>query len=181
MLASPSTRRRAWRVAVLAVVLAGLWLLKRHYARSSLDGLVFVLSPTATLVTLLTGVRFEMETGVGYLSHDRLFAIAAPCAGINFMIAAWALLAFLLSCRSRDLATSVEVIALSLAIAYAATVVVNATRIALALSLAAHPIASDFWTAGRAHRVLGIVVYFGGLLLLQSAAVRAIASRRWSS
>ncbi len=174
------TKGVGWRVAVLVVVGAGLWALKRLYADASVHGLVFVLGPTAKLVTLASGVRFDLESGAGYLSHARLFAIGKPCAGLNFMVAAWALLAYALSRLARDLASSAGVVAASLALSYVAAVLVNALRIVLALSLALHPVASEFWTAARVHRALGIVVYFGGLAVLHAAVTRALSHRRWA-
>lgn len=169
---------RGWRAAALVAVGAGLWLLKRHYAQSSIDGLVFILAPTAKLVTLVSGVRFDLEAGIGYLSHDHLFAIAKPCAGINFMVAAGAMLGLVFSRRACDVATACAAVAASFAVAYAASVLVNAARILVALPLAEHPLVSEFWTAARVHRALGITVYFGGLALLHALASRAAAPRR---
>jgi exosortase K len=176
----PEAGKGTWRAAALLVVGGGLLMLKQHYAHSSIEGLVFILSPTARLVTLLSGVRFDLESGIGYLSHDRLFAIAKPCAGVNFMVAAAALLGFVFSRRAFDLASTCVSVGATFAVSYAASVLVNAVRIAVAMRLAAHPLASEFWTAARVHRVLGIIVYFGGLAFLQAAAARATAPRRCS-
>jgi exosortase K len=169
---------RIWRGTALVAVAAGLWLLKRHYADSSVDRLVFILAPTAKLVSVATGVGFDLESGIGYLSHDHYFAIAKPCAGINFMVAAGALLGLVFSRRVCNIATACLAVVAAFGVAYAASIIVNATRIVLAMPLAQHPLASHFWTAGRVHRALGIAVYFGGLALLQLAAIRATADRR---
>jgi exosortase K len=171
----------AWRVAVLITLAAGAWALKRHYADSHVEALRYILAPTSKLVSWLTGVSFEFEYGVGYLSKDRLFAIAKPCAGVNFMVAAWALLGFVLSRRARDFVSGIAVLVESLVLAYAAALVANAARIALALKLDEHVVVSDFWTPARIHRVLGIVVYFGGLALLQGAATRRVTAARCST
>jgi hypothetical protein len=61
---------------------------------------------------------------------------------------------------------------MSVALAYTATVVANTIRIVVALWLAAHPIATDFWTAPRIHRLQGIAVYFGMLIALHSLVQR---------
>jgi hypothetical protein len=54
----------------------------------------------------------------------------------------------------------------SLAASYSAAVLVNAVRIAIAMSLGTHPAALTGFSAADVHRVEGIVVYFGGLVLL---------------
>jgi len=45
-------------------------------------------------------------------------------------------------------------------------VLVNAARIVGALWLAAHPIVWSAWGAAEIHRLEGITMYFGGLLVL---------------
>jgi exosortase K len=179
MAAPRKSRGRArWRAATIAAVAVGLWALKRHYAEASLAGLVFILGPTATLVSLLSGAPFELESGAGYLNREHLFVIGKPCAGINFMVVAWGMLALVFSRRSRDMTTAAGAVVASLSLSYVAAVIVNATRLLLAVTLAAHPLVSTFWTAARIHRALGIAVYFGGLTLLHACALRLVAADR---
>jgi exosortase K len=134
-----------------------IWRLKRYYSDAAVDDLRWMLDPTARLVSLLTGARFEWEAGQGYLSLERLFLIAKVCAGINFMIAAFGMTAWMLSRRAVSVASAGVVLGLSLLIAYAATVGVNAGRIAFSLWVPMSP---------PMHRIEGIVFYFGGLLIL---------------
>ena len=54
------------------------------------------LAPTARLVGAVTGVAFAAVPGEGYFSAERLFLIEKACAGVNFMIAAFAMVAFAL-------------------------------------------------------------------------------------
>ena len=49
---------------------------------------------------------------------------------------------------------------------------VNAARIVVALWLAAHPIGSSAFGAAEVHRLEGIAVYFGGLVLLYELVQR---------
>ena len=69
---------------------------------------------------------------------------------------------------------TVRAVVQSLLVAYLAAVFVNALRIVLALWLARQGQGG----AGM-HRVSGIVVYFGGLLLLQAALMRGARSHGW--
>ena len=60
----------------------------------------------------------------------------------------------------------------SLLASYSAAVLVNAVRIAIAMWLAAHPVALSTFSAAEVHRLEGIAVYFGGLVLLYELVQR---------
>ena len=154
-----------------AVLLLVIWAMKRYYSRAGADDLWWILSPTAHLAGG-TAVSFVAEPGAGYLSRERLFLIGKPCAGLNFMIAAFAMLAFILRRRVTSVASGAAVLAGSLLTAWSATLIVNATRIAIAMWLMAHPFALSRLTAAQSHRVEGIIVYFTGLLLLHELVLR---------
>ena len=142
------------------------WGLKRHYADAGPDDLLWILSPTTWLVGIATGAAFTFQPGEGYLSREHLFLIEKSCAGINFMIAAFGMLVYALFHRIDSARMAVQVFGGSLLAGYAAAVIVNAARIAAAMWLAAHPAAWSAFSAADVHRAEGIVVYFGGLVLL---------------
>jgi exosortase K len=100
-----------------------------------------------------------------------MFLIEKSCAGINFMIAAFLMLVVALFHRVRSAVSAAGVLGVSLAVGYAAAVVVNAGRIAVAMWLAAHP-GALFIGAADVHRLEGITVYFGGLVLLYEVVQR---------
>jgi exosortase K len=154
------------KVGALIVVALGVWGMKRYYADARPDDLWWILSPTAHLAGLVTGVRFAMSPGEGYVALDRLFLIEKSCAGINFMIAAFGMVSFALIHRVTSTSSAARVIGVGLLVSYTAAIVVNATRIAIALWLGAHPIARTSVSAAQLHRIEGIVVYFGGLMML---------------
>ena len=154
------------KLGVLAVVALAAYGLKRLYADATTDALSWILAPTANLVGLVTGVAFTAVPGEGYFSAERLFLIEKACAGINFMIAAFAMVAFALLHRARAVRDATAVIGVSLCASYVAAVVVNTVRIAIAMWLAAHPTDWLSLTAAEIHRLEGITVYFGGLWLL---------------
>ena len=160
------------RVCVVAIAALAAWGLKHHYAVGSADDLRWSLWPTAQLTGVVTGTTFVPSPGEGYLSHERLFLIEKSCAGVNFMIAAFGMLVMAGLWRIDSAASAVHAFNTSLLVAYAAAVLVNATRIVVAMSLAAHPGAWIGLEAGEIHRLEGVVVYFGGLLLLYEMAER---------
>ena len=167
------------RLAVLAVAVLIAWGLKRHYADARADDLAWILSPTARVVGVMAGTTFAPEPGEGYLSRDRMFVIEKACAGINFMIAAFAMLMVALRHRIRSPLSGACVLVVSLVASYSTAVLVNAGRIGLAMWLATHPVAVARLSAAEMHRLEGVVVYFGGLVLLYEVVQRLEGRTLW--
>ena len=168
------------KLLVLAAAVAIGWGMKRHYADARPDDLEWILSPTARLVGIMTGTSFARQAGEGYLSREGLFLIEKSCAGINFMIAAFGMLTIALRHRIASGRSAAGVLGLSLLASYVTAMLVNAIRIAIATWLALHPVAPAMLAAGDVHRAEGIVIYFGGLVLLYELAQRLDRHVVWS-
>jgi exosortase K len=162
-------KMKVWVLAAAALIVFGL---KRHYAGARADDLGWILSPTAQLVGAMTRTTFALQPGEGYFSRDRLFLIEKSCAGINFMAAAFGMLMLALLHRAGSVISAARVLGVSLLASYSAAVLVNAMRIAIAMGLAAHPVARSTFSAADVHRFEGITVYFGGLVLLYELVQR---------
>jgi exosortase K len=160
------------RLAFVAIAILIAWGLKRHYADAQPDDLSWILGPTARLVRATTGEAFVMQPGEGYFSRERLFLIEKSCAGINFMIAAFAMLVFALFHRVESRVDAMRVLGASLLASYTAAVLVNTVRITVAMWLAAHPATLSSFSAADVHRIEGITVYFAGLVLLYELVQR---------
>lgn len=160
------------KLCVIASAVLIAWGLKRHYAAARADELWWILTPVARLAGGMTRTNFVLQAGEGYFSRDRLFLIEKSCAGINFMIAAFGMLTLALLHRVGSRFSAARVLTVSLVASYSAAVLVNAVRIAIAMSLGAHPAALSAFSAAAVHRVEGIVVYFGGLVLLYEVVRR---------
>ena len=165
------------KLCVAAVAVLIIWGMKRQYADARADDLGWILSPTARLVGVMTGARFTVAPGEGYFSHERLFLIEKSCAGINFMIAAFGMLTFARFHRVRSSLSGARVLGTSLLASYSAAVLVNTARIAIAMWLAGRSIftgaaAHSIFTPAQVHRLEGITVYFGGLVVLYELVQR---------
>lgn len=147
--------------------------LKTFYSRAGADDLDFVLAPTTGLVEAATGLAFEREPGVGFLSRDAVYLIAPACAGLNFTIAAFATLVLGFTPRRAPLFARAVRLVLFAVVALAVTPLANATRITLDLTFAPPDFLPlpDLSRAER-HRIEGIVVYLVALWLLHAAAER---------
>ena len=160
------------KIVMVALMLLIAWGLKRHYADARAEELSWILTPTTHVVSVVTGTSFEWRAGEGYFSRDRLFLIEKSCAGINFMIAAFGMLVLALLHRGGGAVPALRIIGGSLLVSYISAVVVNTVRIVIALRLAAQPAYLPSLGAADLHRLEGIAVYFGGLVLLHELVRR---------
>src|SRR6476661_7315471 len=164
-LTARSKPKLTWSAQFVLVGLCAL-ALKFYYSTATADDLLWILRPTTTLVELLSGQHFEFESYAGYMSSDRRFVIAVPCAGVNFLITAFLMLALRRLWRERFRGIRWRYIPFAGVLAYLVTLIANTTRIWLALELRARAVAISGLTNNQLHRLEGIVVYFTFLLLL---------------
>ena len=161
----PKIATISWSAQLLLVLLCAL-ALKLFYSTATPDDLLWILTPTTALVELLTGQQFELESYFGYLNNDHTFVIAVPCAGVNFLITAFLMLALRRLWYGRFQSIGWTFIPIAATLAYVTTLLANTTRIWFALEMRA-PSGSFTWlTNNQLHRLEGIVIYFLFLLLL---------------
>lgn len=167
-------------VAQAGVVFAIAFAMKLFYSMSSVNDLRWILTPTTLFVELVTGERFWFESYAGYMNDDRSFLIADSCSGVNFLIMAFLMLCLMKLRRGMSTNVSWVFIPAALAAAYISTIVANTVRITVAMRL--HRMSSDMiWiNPEQLHRLEGIFIYFGFLMLLFTLAesVDDLASRR---
>jgi len=165
---------RAWwerplNLALIGFALGVAWGLKDFYSRARFEDLLWVLGPTRRLVEWLSGARFEAEAGIGYLSRDHRFQIVPACAGVNFMIVAFASLACGLAHTRTTWRGRFALLISSALAAYAVTVAANAVRISMAIRLHAAAARWGPLSAEHLHTAIGVMIYFlflGGLFAL---------------
>lgn len=143
--------------AAAAVLALGL---KYHYSRASVDDLLWIMGPTAGLVSKMTGLSFAHDPSSGFVNHELGIAIAPACSGVNFLIIAFGMAFFSFAHRFKNIRDKYVWIAASLAGAYLLTLGVNSLRIGLSIVTLSHDIHTAWLTAERVHRMEGIVVYF---------------------
>ncbi|MBO0862936.1 MAG: exosortase K [Chloracidobacterium sp.] len=172
-------QRFAWnRITQILLVFAVAFALKLHYSTASADQLRWILAPTTAFVELISGGSFEFESHAGYISRERGFLIAGSCAGVNFLITAFLTLSLMKLLGDRSKNISWRLIPTAAVISYLTTLVANATRIAIALSLrqSHSEIGHRFgMNPEEIHRFEGVIIYFGFLLLLIAAGEKISA------
>ena len=152
-------------VAQLVVVLLCAAAVKQYYSTSSVNQLRWILAPTTWLVEFISGTDFAFESYTGYMSSDHTFVIAASCAGVNFLITSFLMLSLRRLWRDRARKIPWSFFAGMAAVAYLVTIFANSLRISSSLLMR-----RTSWeiglSANQMHRIEGIFIYFGFLLLL---------------
>jgi exosortase K len=165
-------RNRLNYIAQLVVVLGGALSMKFYYSAASVNQLRWILAPTTMLVEFVTGRHFAFESHAGYMSSDHTFLIAASCSGVNFLITAFLMLTIRQLWRQGSkhhqeaLWRQWIFLPIAAVVAFATTVVANTVRISIALQMQQTSLKVRWLDAEHLHRLEGIFVYFGFLLLL---------------
>lgn len=170
-------RRIIWS-AQLAIVLLCALALKLYYSTATADELLWILAPTTRLVELLSGRTFVFESYTGYMSSDQRFVIAVPCAGVNFLLTAFLMLCLRRLWCARFESVSWRFLPIAAVFAYVATLIANTVRICVALEIQRRSIDVSWLSNNQLHRLEGIVVYFGFLLLLFILTERSESRRK---
>ena len=167
-------RNRLNYIAQLVVVLGGALSMKFYYSAASVNQLRWILAPTTVLVEFATGRHFTFESHAGYMSSDHTFLIAASCAGVNFLITVFLMLTLRQLWQNRltqkhqphSYWRQWTFLPFAAGVAYATTLIANTSRISIALQIQQTSFKLAWLDAEQLHRLEGIVVYFGFLLLL---------------
>ena len=170
-------RVRALRgsAAPLAAVAVVAYALKRFYASAGADDLTWLLRPTATLVSCVSGYPFIEERGSGYLSRELGVLIAPSCAGANYLIVAFVLLAVCFLPRFARPSAQWAWLGACAFVAYLATLAVNALRILFTLAMKTNGAPLLGVSFEQAHRIEGVIVYLGSLWLLYVGTEKVFA------
>jgi exosortase K len=148
--------------------------LKYHYSLAGSEDLAWILRPTAGLVELLSGIRFEEEAHTGFLSRTHRIIIAPACAGVNFFIIAFCIAVFSGLPRIERKRAKCSWLAASVVGAYLLTILVNALRIILSIYSYDAGLYSGWITPERVHRLEGVFIYFFFLSLFYSIIEKAL-------
>lgn len=149
----------------MAAIVGSAALIKLYYSTASVNELRWILAPTASLVEFFSGTKFTFESYAGYMSSDHTYLIAASCAGVNFLITSFLMLSLTKLWRERGKQIPWRFFAAMAVLAYLTTIVANTVRISASLLLRGRPLEFGL-TANQLHRLEGIIIYFGFLLLL---------------
>lgn len=143
-----------------ALVLVAAYLLKDYYSSATSEDLSWIIGPTALVVELFTSLSFSPEPSYGWVDVAHNVVIAPVCAGVNFLIIAFCMSSFqILRKKHSPIALTTGIIFAGIA-SYPLTILANAVRIVLAVTLFRLDVYNQWLTPEMVHRVAGIVVYY---------------------
>jgi exosortase K len=173
-----------WGAQLILVLLCALGL-KFFYSSASPEGLRWILAPTTGMVELVSGRSFTFEAHAGYMSKDHSFLIAGSCAGVNFLVTAFLMLALRKLWVHREHGLTWRFLPLVALGAFVATLLTNTIRICIALQMQQMGHSGSWLTESQLHRAEGIIVYFSCLFILfviteeRSRSKFGLLSRAW--
>lgn len=136
--------------------------------------LTWILAPTSQWAGILSGLSFEPLPGKGYVNETIRFLITPSCSGVRFLQIVSLMIVFSHTHRIREGGRKLLWLPFCFGFSYFSTVLVNGGRIALAIYLPEWMERAGIRIPGlspdRLHMLIGTVVYFSFLLLLQPAA-----------
>ena len=171
-----TARRLAADIPGLAVYAAGgaqAWALKAFASGADASDLRAVLAPTCWLAAHLGGMTFTDEGAAGFISHGDHLVVGTACSGANFLIVCFGALFFSFAHRWRTARARIGWLLAAATLAWVATVATNAVRVVLAARLYQQDIYGSLLTPARLHRLLGVVLYCGSLVLIHGLVSRA--------
>jgi exosortase K len=160
-------------VALVVASLVIAYAVKSHYSRATADELSWILAPTAWLTSVVLARDFVRLPDAGYLSEELSILITPACAGVNFLIVSFLVLALGFGSRFGAIRNKALFLALSLPVAFAMTVVINGARIALSVRFSHLTMRGLGLSFQETHRLLGVATYLGGLVALVVATEAA--------
>ncbi|MCM1049602.1 MAG: exosortase K [Clostridiales bacterium] len=128
------------------------------------DALLWILSPTAQWVSILSGIQFEYLSHMGFVNHFYKFLIAPECSGCRFMLIVFLMLIFSFLYRIKSAKSGYIWFGVSIVFSYVYTILVNGIRIAASIYV---PIVLENMgliggglTQDRLHMIIGTATYF---------------------
>lgn len=172
---SQSLLHHRWFLSIV-VVFFGL-LIKYFYSQANTDQLDWLLRPLVVLVSLVTGLQFEYECGLGWVNLDNAVAIAPSCAGVNFLVLSFCLSSYQFIWTPGSKASGLSLVFLFVG-ACIITLVTNALRIVLSVTALEQSLLLGMAGPEAAHRLSGVVIYYTVLIIYYEAVSSGIGGPR---
>ncbi len=142
---------------VAAAIALGL---KYIHTYLSIDYLLFILKPVASLVEKAMNSPFDYYPELGYVSDKLSVVIGRECAGINFFIVIFLMLTISFAAKVRGRKDKPLLMTYFLAVSYIVTIIANASRIITSILVLRLGIAADIKQAVLLHQSVGVIFYF---------------------
>lgn len=168
-------RRSCWLPYLIALIF--MFLLKRHYSTATADELRWILQPVGWLVNGWDRLPYAWESHIGLVRADHQIIIAPACAGVNFLIMTYGLTIFAFLHHHRTVVRRAGWLVGAFIVAYGVSILTNAARIVLAISLYDAAVEWRAFTPERLHVIAGIATYAGALGLYYGGLQRIMAAK----
>ncbi len=153
-------------IGVLIIVLIVAYLLKYYYSVAGVGELKIFIIPVKFIVENVVGIRFIYDPYYGYISFESGIGIEKGCIGINYMIAIFLMLSFMLFPSFITQREKLMLIGLIIVISYLWMIIVNSVRISSGIILHRAEFHILGLSGDQIHRIQGILIYYIGMWVI---------------
>ena len=121
--------------------------------------LMLFLKPLSAIVGLFFGIHFEFDAAKGFFNRDLNVVIGSSCAGINFFVIVFCMLAFTFIKLFGSIRQKAAVFAAFIAVAYAVSILANTSRIIASISILDMNLLPAGLEIRLLHELTGILFY----------------------
>jgi len=147
-----------------SIILGLFVLLKLLVKQADNNDMQFLLSPLSYLISLFFGEKSIYSLEMGYFFQNMNITIDKGCSGFNFWMMSFVLSAFILIQLFGKWWKKLSLILLSFCLTYLVTIVVNFSRIVIAIFLQKTPF--SFLHGKQIHLLEGGMIYLTTLVLI---------------
>ena len=122
-------------------------------------GLLLFLKPLSTIVGLFFGISFGFDAAKGFYNSDLGVVIGASCAGINFFVIVFCMLAFTFIRVFKTSWQKAAAFITFIAVSYLLSIFANTSRIIASISILEMQILPAGISSGLVHEATGILFY----------------------
>ncbi len=160
------------------MVFALFILFKLAYVYANNSDLRFILAPTNALVSLMIGSNSVFFAESGYFYPELNIAINKDCSGVNFLLISFMAFAYLFLQHYKTALKKISAILLSLPAVYCFTILVNTSRIFVAIILQHGKLKLFPNHEGLVHEAIGIIINLSFLILAYILLERILKNKR---
>lgn len=138
--------------------------LKYYFSHTNNDELYFLLKPTSTLVSFITGTSAVYTNTIGYHYEQLNIVIEKSCSGYHLCLLLFVSMSFLVIKYHQNLSGKIKYMLLVAASAWLLTILVNAARIWTSIII--QSITHCYWPQWQPaiHEVIGVFINLSALL-----------------
>lgn len=183
MLKGLSIKSNLEQIPLMQLVIVVLFLLTSQigYGYLTNSNLQFLLLPTKSLISFISGYQFSFQEDFGYVEQSHRFRINKSCSGFIFLNLLLSVAFLLLNLRLKATISLFKKLILSFItflLAYTICLICNSSRILIGIKMQQFSMNNSWFPNIFLHEVIGII-YFGFSVVIFSLKINQLI-KKWN-